>query len=125
MRLEPAIRWKPKQHDSSYRELLGVVLRIPNSTELGTLSIYEIALSRPEDVKEVDAVIFAVPHEEFRKIKLVDVKRMYNNTRDGAHAEEAAATLEQELDQREILIDMKEIFDRKEAEDVGFLYWRL
>lgn len=86
---------------------------------------YGITLSRPEDVKEVDAVIFAVPHEEFKKIKLADVKKMYNNTRNGAYTEEAAATLEQDLDQRDVLIDVKGIFDRKEAEDMGFLYWRL
>ena len=86
---------------------------------------YGITLGRPEDAKEVDAVIFAVPHEEFRKIKLADVKKMYNNTRNGAYSEEAAATLELELDQRDVLIDVKGIFDRKEAEDMGFLYWRL
>lgn len=84
---------------------------------------YGITLGRPEDVKEVDAVIFAVPHEEFRKIKLADVKKMYNNTRNGAYTEEAAATLE--LDQRDVLIDVKGIFDRKEVADMGFLYWRL
>ena len=96
----------------------------PVADEEDLLQTYGIALSQPEDIKEVDAVIFAVPHEEFKNIELADVKKLYNSNRNGVYADEAAATLE-ELSQQDVLVDVKGIFDRKEAENMNFLYWRL
>jgi UDP-N-acetyl-D-galactosamine dehydrogenase len=97
----------------------------PVADEEDLLQTYGIALSQLEDIKEVDAVIFAVPHEEFKNIELADVKKLYNSNRTGVYADEAAATLEEKLSQQDVLVDVKGIFDRKEAEDMNFLYWRL
>jgi len=52
------------------------------------------------------------------------VKKLYNSNRNGVYADEAAATLE-ELSQQDVLVDVKGIFDRKEAKNMNFLYWRL
>ena len=97
----------------------------PVADEEDLLQTYGIALSQPEDIKEVDAVIFAVPHEEFKNIDLADVKKLYNSNRNGVYADEVAATLEEKLSQQDVLVDVKGIFDRKEAENMNFLYWRL
>lgn len=97
----------------------------PVADEEDLLQTYGIALSQPEDIKEVDAVIFAVPHEEFKNIELADVKKLYNSNRNGVYADEVAATLEEKLSQQDVLVDVKGIFDRKEAENMNFLYWRL
>lgn len=67
---------------------------------------YGIKLSKLEDVTDVDAVIFAVPHEKFKYITLKDLKKIYK-------------------DNKLVLIDIKGIFSRKEAEDLNYLYWRL
>jgi len=67
---------------------------------------YGIKLSKLEDVADVDAIIFAVPHERFKDITLRDLKKIYK-------------------DDKLVLIDIKGMFNKKEAEDLNYLYWRL
>jgi UDP-N-acetyl-D-glucosamine/UDP-N-acetyl-D-galactosamine dehydrogenase len=92
---------------------------------------YRINLSEVEDIKEMDAVIFAVPHEEFKSIKLEDVKRMFvqNGFVNSEVMKEIAATSELEQinnNQKDcVLMDLKGVFNRNEAEKTGFAYWRL
>ena len=62
-------------------------------------------------MKDIDGVIFAVPHDEFKSIKLEDIKKFYDSKdviKDGY-----------------VLIDVKGMFDRQEAEDMEYIYWRL
>jgi len=63
---------------------------------------YGIKLSKLKNVTDVDAVIFAVPHEKFKNITLKDLKKIYK-------------------DNKLVLIDIKGIFNRKEAEDLNYL----
>jgi hypothetical protein len=56
---------------------------------------------------------------------LAKVKTLYNNTRNAIHGSEAAATSEEACVYKDVLIDVKGIFDRKKAEELNFLYWRL
>ncbi|MFJ7974836.1 nucleotide sugar dehydrogenase [Peribacillus sp. NPDC096379] len=91
---------------------------------------YRINLCEIEDIREMDAVIFAVPHDEFKAIQLEDVKMMFGTTGfiNSEVMNEVAATLEFGIDIERndcVLMDIKGMFNRKEAEDVGFLYWRL
>ena len=67
---------------------------------------YGIKLSKLEDITDVEAVIFAVPHEKFKDINLKDLKKIYK-------------------DDKLVLIDVKGMFNKKEAEDLNYLYWRL
>jgi len=67
---------------------------------------YGIKLSKIEGVTDVDAIIFAVPHKKFKDITLKDLSKIYR-------------------DDKLVLIDIKGIFSRKEAEDLNYLYWRL
>jgi UDP-N-acetyl-D-galactosamine dehydrogenase len=89
---------------------------------------YGIDLYNIEDVKDVDAIIVAVAHEEFKDIKLEDLKKFYKdyNGQNNEVLEEIATTLEGDIDNRkQVLIDVKGIFNRKEAENMNYLYWRL
>lgn len=91
---------------------------------------YKIHLCEDKDIKGVDAVIFAVPHDEFKNIKLDDVKMMFgpNGYVDLEVMNEIAATSEFDMNTSRndcVLVDIKGMFDRKEAEEAGFLYWRL
>jgi UDP-N-acetyl-D-glucosamine/UDP-N-acetyl-D-galactosamine dehydrogenase len=91
---------------------------------------YRINLSEVEDIKEMNAVIFAVPHDEFKSIQLNDLRKMFGTTKyfNSDVMNEVAATSEFEIDSLRndgILIDIKGMFNRKEAEGAGFLYWRL
>ncbi len=89
------------------------------------LRTYGITLCKQEDIKDVDAVVFAVAHDAFKEINLAEVKKLYNNARNAVYGSEAAATSEEAPAYKDVLIDVKGIFDRKEAEELNFLYWRL
>lgn len=67
---------------------------------------YRINPCNIEDIKEMDALIFAVPHEEFKTISLEEIRGMYWN-------------------HKPVLIDVKGMFEREEAEKMNYLYWRL
>lgn len=91
---------------------------------------YRINLCEVEDIKEMDAVIFAVPHDEFKTIQLEEVKMMFGPTGyvNLEAMNEVAATSEFDIDidsKNCVLMDLKGIFNKKEAEDTGFVYWRL
>lgn len=68
---------------------------------------YGLELTKLEDIKNVEAVIVAVPHKEYKELSLENVKELYAN------------------DSEQLLFDVKAVFDKKEAENNGFSYWRL
>jgi UDP-N-acetyl-D-glucosamine/UDP-N-acetyl-D-galactosamine dehydrogenase len=93
---------------------------------------YRINPSGIHDIKEMDAVIFAVPHEDFKSIRLADVKGMYKSSGQKyiqieAMNEVAAASELNTIFEKNnhVLMDIKGVFNRTEAESAGFLYWRL
>lgn len=90
---------------------------------------YRINLCEIDCIKDMDAVIFAVPHDEFKKIKLEDIKKMFrpsvtiNNASD-----KASASSEDNLENGGnecVLIDVKGMFSKQDAENMGYHYWRL
>lgn len=80
-----------------------------------------------EEIRDMDAIIFAVPHDQFKSMKLEDIKKMYRMTNVYSEAmDEVAATSDEEIIKNNcVLIDVKGMFDRKEAEDMNYIYWRL
>ena len=107
---------------------INVVVVDPVADKEDLLNVYGIRLQEIDDVKDVDAVIFAVPHEEFNFIKLEDITKMYNHRWNGYSDvnEEVAATSETEIAKyKYVMADIKGMFDRKEAEKMDYLYWRL
>lgn len=88
---------------------------------------YKIQPCNVEEITDMDAVIFAVPHEEFKNIELKDIKKMYNSAKniDFDVRDEVAVTSELNVVNECVLIDVKGMFNRQEAEDMGYLYWRL
>jgi len=67
---------------------------------------YGIKLTDEKDIKNVDAIIFAVPHNIFKEINLKQLKDKFSN-------------------HKYVLIDVKGLFERKEAEEENYIYWRL
>ena len=82
-----------------------VVDPIVNPDEV--INKYGIKLSNEKEICNVDAIIFAVAHEDFSKYSLNNIKSMYNS------------------DKKPIIIDIKGIFDKNQAELLGYNYWRL
>ena len=78
----------------------------PIANELEVLNEYNIQLKKFEDINLIDAVIIAVKHEAYKNIKLKDIRKIFRNS-------------------RSVIIDVKRLFDRKAAENMGFVYWGL
>jgi UDP-N-acetyl-D-glucosamine/UDP-N-acetyl-D-galactosamine dehydrogenase len=92
---------------------------------------YRINPYNIEEIMGIDAAIFAVAHDEFKTIKLEKIKNMFtkvNSSYLGFMQEIAAASEESttfDSNNEGVLIDIKGLFNRKEAEQSGFKYWRL
>jgi UDP-N-acetyl-D-glucosamine/UDP-N-acetyl-D-galactosamine dehydrogenase len=93
---------------------------------------YRINPCETDEIKGMDAVIFAVPHDEFKTIRLEDIKKMFKSSNHvnilSEAINEVAATAEFHPtvnNNNQILIDIKGILNRTDAENAGFLYWRL
>jgi UDP-N-acetyl-D-glucosamine/UDP-N-acetyl-D-galactosamine dehydrogenase len=67
---------------------------------------YGITIEDFDSVDNFDAIIAAVPHREFQKINLEELKRKYNSD-------------------KFVLMDVKGMFDLEEARKSGYTYWRL
>lgn len=68
---------------------------------------YDIALADEADVKDLDCIIFAVPHEAYKeKYALETIRPLYRSN-------------------KRVLIDIKNMFDRQASENEGILYWSL
>lgn len=85
----------------------------PVANEQEVMGEYGIRLDRLEDIRGVDAVIAAVAHDEFTGLSLERIKGWFwkypNNNNNG----------------KNVLVDVKGIFDREKAGKLNFLYWRL
>lgn len=62
-----------------------------------------------DDIKDCDAVILAVAHEEFKDLKQADFDKMFKSGDNST----------------KVLADIKGLLDRKEYEKAGYNYWRL
>ena len=68
--------------------------------------LYGIEFCDISDIKNMDAVILAVAHNQFSELTMADVDGFFG-------------------DGKKVLLDIKGILDRKEYEDAGYSYWRL
>lgn len=70
---------------------------------------YGIAFNSVNDIKNMDAVVVAVGHNQFMNFKQNDFNKMYKDANN----------------ENRVLLDIKGILDRKDYESVGYKYWRL
>lgn len=69
---------------------------------------YGIDLVSKDELKDFDAVLVAVDHDDFKEYSVEDIKAMYSDK-----------------NENKILFDVKGIYDKDEFEKAGFNYWRL
>lgn len=82
----------------------------PWTTEQEAEREYGVKLTQLEDVCDMDCIIVAVAHEEFRKLRLSDMEVFYRP----------------ELKPEEkVLIDVKGLYRIEDLEESGLRYWRL
>ncbi|MBG9979955.1 nucleotide sugar dehydrogenase [Facklamia sp. DSM 111018] len=73
------------------------------------LEEYGLEFNDFEDLKDLDALIIAVGHEEFLNLTPEDIEQMYDVSEN----------------KNRVLIDIKGVLNRKQYEDLGYNYWRL
>ena len=67
--------------------------------------LYGVTFSSREEIGQVDAVILAVAHEEFKDYAMKEYDDLYRD--------------------KKIMLDVKGLLDRKAYEEAGYSYWRL
>lgn len=63
-----------------------------------------------QDVHNADCLVFLVAHQQFKDLQLVDLEKLLKP---------------QKSQTKQVIIDIKSIFDRKTIEDKGYSYWSL
>ena len=69
--------------------------------------LYGIEFVKLSEIREMDAVILAVAHEQFKSLTVADVDALYK----------PSAT--------KVLLDLKGILNKTDFENAGYIYWRL
>ena len=70
---------------------------------------YGVTLTKLDEVKDVDCVIVAVAHNEFKEHGLNGIKKLFKNTDDS----------------EKVLIDVKGLYKVDELKASGLQWWRL
>ena len=72
-------------------------------------NIYGIEFVDIDKIKDCDAVILAVAHEQFKTLTMDDFEKMFKSNGNN----------------KKVLIDIKGLLSRNEYENAGYNYWRL
>lgn len=81
----------------------------PWANEKDAMHEYGVTLTKLEDVKDSDCVIIAVAHNEFKSIKIDDIKKLFKECDDS----------------EKVLIDVKGIYKVSDLDESGMKWWRL
>lgn len=81
----------------------------PWASDRDAMKEYGVTLTRLDDVKDVDCIILAVAHDEFKNFKLDELKKLY-----------VAGS-----DDEKVLMDVKGLHSVEELKKSGMRYWRL
>ncbi len=81
----------------------------PWASERDAMNEYGVTLAKLEDIENIDCIILAVAHNEFKKLSLDRIKSLFKKSKDS----------------EKVLIDVKGIYSVKELKDSGIKYWRL
>lgn len=79
----------------------------PWASERDAIHEYGIKLTKFEDVKDIDCIIVAVAHNEFKALKLDDLKKLYKKGTEN------------------VLIDVKGLYKIDDLKASGMKWWRL
>ncbi|MDA3731992.1 nucleotide sugar dehydrogenase [Niameybacter massiliensis] len=86
-----------------------VVVTDPMADINEAMQEYGIKLVDSHEVDEVDCIVFAVAHQAFKKIAIELFKAYFKN----------------EQDEEMVIIDIKNIINKEEAQECGYSYWGL
>ena len=94
-----------------YRELqeygITPVVADPAADAAEAKRLYGIEFVDMASIGNMDAVILAVSHEQFKDLTVADFDKLYSG------------------DHQKVLIDVKSMLDKKAFNEAGYVYWRL
>ncbi|WP_331482150.1 nucleotide sugar dehydrogenase [Paraclostridium ghonii] len=93
---------------------INVFVTDPIADEKQVKEEYGVKLTKFEDIKDMDAVVVAVGHKEYISLSLDFIKGLYERKSLSLNSEDKL-----------VLVDVKGIFNKKEAQLKNYLYWRL
>lgn len=99
---------------------IDIVVTDPVSDKNELIEEYGIGLIDYNKINNVDAIILAVSHKEYRKMSIEDFNKLYSKSN---ILDEVAATKEEF--EKKVLIDVKGILDKNSINNEEFVYWRL
>jgi UDP-N-acetyl-D-galactosamine dehydrogenase len=79
----------------------------PWASERDALHEYNVTLTKFEDIKDVDCIIVAVAHNEFRALSIDDLKKLYKKN------------------SKNVLIDVKGLYKVEDLKKSDLEWWRL
>lgn len=81
----------------------------PWANEVDAKREYGITLTKMENVHDADCIIVAVAHNEFKAMKLDDIKKLYKDSKDN----------------EKVILDVKGIYNVSELNESEMCWWRL
>lgn len=81
----------------------------PWASEQDAMREYGVTLTKLEDIHDVDCVLIAVAHNEFKSLRLNEIDKLYKPC----------------SNDEKVLIDVKGILNKAEISAKGYRYWRL
>lgn len=81
----------------------------PYASKNDAMNEYGVDLTELSDLRDVDCLIIAVAHDDFKALTLKDIDSLYADIPNG----------------EKVLIDVKSILNRYDVEKMGYRYWRL
>lgn len=94
-----------------YNELkeygITAVIADPNADADEAKRLYSVEFVSFDSIRDMDAVILAVAHEQFKALQMEQIDALYA------------------ADAKKVLLDLKGLLDRKAYEAAGYYYWRL
>ncbi len=83
------------------------VIADPEADKAEAKHEYGIDFVDMDTIKDMDAVVLAVAHDQFRCLSIDDINKLFGNNHP------------------KVLLDLKGLLNRKEFENAGYIYWRL
>lgn len=81
----------------------------PWASERDAMHEYGVTLTPITDIKDMDCIILAVAHDEFKAMSVAEIDKLFKNADNS----------------EKVLIDVKSILNKKEIEAADYRYWRL
>lgn len=82
----------------------------PWANERDAMREYKVSLTPISDVSDVDCIILAVAHQEFKNMSMDEIDKLFNNV---------------ENNSKKVLIDVKGVFEKGKINEEEYRYWRL